>query len=126
MNISERVDLLFKTILDEDGNEYSYRQVEKMGGGEISFAAIWKLRVGRTKNPTRKMLRVLSKAFGVPIAYFFDEDVSLDSLPQYQETYRERQDEILDKIALRAGDLDANGRKAILDLIEYIQRTKPE
>jgi transcriptional regulator with XRE-family HTH domain len=122
MDIAERVDLLFRTVLDEDGQEYSYRQIEKLAGGEVSATAIWKLRIGKTKNPGQKMLRALSKAFAVPVSYFFDEVVSREDVPQYRDEYRDNE-KIVEQIALRAGQLNGEGQEAILNLIDYIQKT---
>jgi transcriptional regulator with XRE-family HTH domain len=122
MDISERVDLLFRTILDEDGQEYSYRQIEKLAGGEVSATSIWKLRIGKTKNPGQKMIRALSKAFRVPVNYFFDEVVSRENVPQYRDEYRDSE-KIVGQIALRAGQLNGEGQEAILNLIAYIQKT---
>ena len=121
MDIAERVDLLFRTVLDEDGQEYSYRQIEKLAGGEVSATAIWKLRTGQTKNPSQKMIRALSEAFGVPVSYFFDEVVSPEDVPQYQDEHRENE-QIVEQIALRAGQLNGEGQEAILNLLDYIRK----
>jgi transcriptional regulator with XRE-family HTH domain len=122
MDISERVDLLFRTVLDENGQEYSYRQIEKLAGGDVSATSIWKLRSGKTKNPGQKTIRALSKAFGVPVNYFFDKVVSRENIPQYRDEYRDSE-KLVDQIALRAGQLNGEGQEAILNLIDYIQKT---
>jgi transcriptional regulator with XRE-family HTH domain len=121
-DIAERLDLLFRTVTKEGGKEYSYREIEELAGGAITSTSIWKLRTGRTRNPSLKTLQALSAAFGVPVAYFFIEEVTEDGIPAYLQQYRE--EKMVAQIALRARDLDDNGKQAILDMINYVRRVQ--
>ena len=121
-DIAERLDLLFRTVTKEGGKEYSYREIEELAGGAITSTSIWKLRTGRTRNPSLKTLQALSAAFEVPVAYFFTEEVTEDDIPAYLQQYRD--EKMVEQIALRAKDLDDNGKQAILDMINYVRRVQ--
>jgi transcriptional regulator with XRE-family HTH domain len=121
-DIAERLDLLFRTVTKEGGKEYSYREIEELAGGAITSTSIWKLRTGRTQNPSLKTLQALSAAFEVPVAYFFTEEVTEDDIPAYLQQYRD--EKMVGQIALRARDLDDNGKQAILDMINYVRRVQ--
>lgn len=122
MDIPEKIDLLFRTVTKPDGQEYSYREVEDLTGGVVSSTSIWKMRTGKTQNPTQRTLRALSKAFQVPISFFFKEYVSPDEIQRYHENYRA--DELVEQIALRSNDLDNEGKRAILDMINYVREAQ--
>jgi transcriptional regulator with XRE-family HTH domain len=121
-DIAERLDLLFRTVTKEGGKEYSYREIEELAGGAITSTSIWKIRTGRTRNPSLKTLQALSAAFEVPVAYFFIEEVTEDDIPAYLQQYRD--EKMVEQIALRARDLDDNGKQAILDMINYVRRVQ--
>ncbi len=121
MNISKRLDLLFKTITKPDGQEFSYRDIEELTGNAVSSTAIWKLRTGKTQNPKQSTLQALSEAFQVPISYFFAETVTSEDIPAYREQYHS--DMLVEQIALRSQDLDNEGKRTILDMINYVRRT---
>jgi transcriptional regulator with XRE-family HTH domain len=122
VNITERVDLLFRTVVKPGGKEYSYREVAGLAGGAVSSTTIWKVRTGKIANPSQKTIQALSTAFGVPVRFFFDQDVTPDDLPQYRSEYRS--EKMAEQIALRASDLDENGKQAILDMINYVRRAQ--
>lgn len=121
-DIAERLDLLFRTVTKEGGKEYSYREIEELAGGAITSTSIWKIRTGRTRNPSLKTLQALSAAFEVPVSYFFIEEVTEDDIPAYLQQYRD--EKMVEQIALRARDLDDNGKQAILDMINYVRRVQ--
>jgi transcriptional regulator with XRE-family HTH domain len=122
MDISKRTDWLFKAITKPDGREYSYGDVEEMADGMVTRTSIWKVRTGRTKNPGQKMLQALSTAFQVPANYFFDEGVTPEDIPNYRAQHRSEQ--MLEQIALRATDLDDEGKQAVLDMIDIVQKAR--
>lgn len=77
MTLADRIDLLFRTVHPAGGKPYSLEYVasgiEKITGEKISANAIWKLRKGKSANPTKKTIEGLAGFFGVPPSYFFDE-----------------------------------------------------
>ena len=122
MDIAKRLDLLFRTVTKKGGKEHSYREIEKLAGGATSSTTIWKLRTGRTRNPSLKTLQALGTAFQVPVAFFFDEDVTPEDVLKYRHQYRSEQ--MVDQIALRSYDLDDEGKQAVLDMITWVRKAQ--
>jgi len=79
-SLAEKIDLLFKTFKHPDGGEYTYQEVEEGTGKAITGAYVWKLRSGRAKNPSYKVLKVLTDFFKVPVSFLFEEEVSQEYL----------------------------------------------
>lgn len=77
--LAEKIDHLFGTVRPAHG-EYTHEQVATAiadaGGPTISATYLWQLRKGLRDNPTKHHIEALSSFFGVPAAYFFDEDTS--------------------------------------------------
>src|ERR1700681_1173259 len=75
-----RLDRRFQTVRAPDGGEYTYRQVatdiERLVGYKTSSSYLQELRAGLRTNPSMKYLHGLCAFFGVPVAYFFDEDLA--------------------------------------------------
>ncbi|HID65163.1 MAG TPA: XRE family transcriptional regulator [Anaerolineae bacterium] len=121
MDIAERTDLLFRTIT-KNGKEYSYREVENLAGGAVSSTTIWKVRTGKIRNPSQKTIRALSTAFQVPVAFFFDENVTQEDIPRYRQQYRS--EKMVEQITLRSYDLDDEGKQAVLDMINWVRKAQ--
>lgn len=122
MDLAQKTDLLFKMVTKPDGQEYSYREIEELADGAISSTSIWKVRMGKTQNPSRRTIQALSKAFQVPVSYFFEDVASSEDVAEYREQYRS--DKLVKQIALRAHDLDEEGKRTILDMVNYVWRTQ--
>ena len=56
------------------------------------------------------------------MSYFFVEEVTEDDIPAYLQQYHD--EKMVEQIALRAKDLDDNGKQAILDMINYVRRVQ--
>ena len=120
IDIAERIDSLFKTHTKPDGREHTYKEVEKGTGKAISSAYMWKLRHGKSSNPSRNKLKVLSDFFGVPPSYFFEEtDEEYEEILRVAHSLRVAG---VQQIALRAKELNEEGREAILEMAERIKR----
>jgi len=122
-SLAEKIDLLFKTFKQPDGSEYTYQEVEEGTGKAITGAYVWKLRTGRAKNPSYKVLKVLSDFFQVPVSFFFEEEVSEEYLQDLKLATQLREAGV-QHIALRAGDLDEAGKRAVLEMIEYVRKAQ--
>jgi transcriptional regulator with XRE-family HTH domain len=120
--LAEKIDLLFKTIKKPDGSQYTYQEVEEGTGKAITGAYVWKLRTGKAENPSYKVLKVLSDFFEVPVSFFFEE-VSEEYLQNLKLATQLREDGV-QHIALRAGDLDEAGKRAVLEMIEYVRKAQ--
>jgi transcriptional regulator with XRE-family HTH domain len=122
VDIAKRLDLLFRTVTKKGGKEHSYREIEELAGGATSSTTIWKLRTGRTQNPSLKTLQALGTAFQVPVAFFFDEDLTPEDVPRYRHQYRSEQ--MVEQIALRSYDLDDEGKQAVLNMINWVRKAQ--
>jgi transcriptional regulator with XRE-family HTH domain len=122
--ISEKVDLLFKTFLKPDGAEFTYEEVAKGIDHTVSSVAIWKLRMGKTKNPSYKILEAIARFFDVPIEYFSESERPAEEYIQEIKLARVLQETGVAQIALRASDLDEAARHDILSMIEYARKAQ--
>jgi len=122
VDIAKRLNLLFRTVTKKGGKEHSYREIEKLAGGAISSTTIWKLRTGQTRNPSLKTLQALGTAFQVPVAFFFDEDLTPEDVSKYRHRYRSEQ--MVDQIASRSYDLDDEGKQAVLNMITWVRKAQ--
>ena len=117
-DIAAKTDALFRTITKKDGKGYSYREIAERSGNAFSSTTVWKVRSGQIKNPTLKVLKGICKAFGIPISYYPNECASEENIPQYQA--EQDHDQMLEQIALGVHQLDADGKRAILSIVNYI------
>lgn len=121
--LAEKVDHLFTTVRSARG-EYTYEQVATQirdaGGPTISAAYVWMLRNGKRDNPTMKHLEALAAFFGVPAAYFFDDDVSA-AVNEQLSLVAAMRDAGVRKVALRASGLSPESLGTIADMIERVR-----
>ena len=122
--LAEKVDHLFRTVRPAKG-EYSYEHVasavREAGGPTISAAYVWMLRKGQRDNPTMKHLEALASFFGVPAAYFFDEEEAarIDAELSLLAAIR---DASVRQVALRASGLSTESLDTIAEMIERVRR----
>ena len=122
-SIAGKLDRLFRQARPAGRAEPSYMTVAEAiradQGVSISHTYIWQLRTGRRDNPTVQHLTALATYFGVPVAYFLDDeqtrrvDAQLDLL-------RTLADARVTEIALRAADVSPRGRDTIAELIRQV------
>src|SRR5262245_63976770 len=104
-SIAHKLDRLFRQIRPAGQAEFSYMAVAEAirarQGISISHTYIWQLRTGRRANPTVQHLTALAFFFGVPVAYFLDDDVAknVDDQLELLSTLRDAR---VTEIALRA------------------------
>lgn len=79
-DLAAKIDLLFQTVHPADRGPYSLQEVadgiEQITGEKVSHNTLWKLRTGKSDNPTKRVLEGLAAFFGVNPGYFFHENVS--------------------------------------------------
>ena len=118
--LSDKLDHLFQVVRPAKG-EYTHEQVakaiEERGGPTISASYLWQLRKGLRDNPTKKHLEALADYFGVPPAYFFDEDAT-ERIDAELDLLASMRDADVRHVALRASGLSTQTLKAITDMIE--------
>lgn len=105
---SDRLNLLFRTKLREDGREYTHEEVARAAG--LSVAAISKLRHGQINEPKRNVIANLATFFGVSPNFFFTNEEQ--ATPSRGTT--------LDMIVLRTAELSEGGKQALLGMLEHI------
>ena len=120
-----RLDHLFRTVRAPDGGEYTYRQVavgiEKVVGYKTSSSYLQELRAGLRISPSMKHLHGLCAFFGVPIAYFFDEDLAarVDAQLELAASLR---DPYVRELAVQAAGLSAEALEAITQIVRHARR----
>lgn len=122
-SIAEKLDRLFGQAQAAGQPEPSYMAVAEAirakQGVQISHTYIWQLRTGRRDNPTVAHLTALATYFGVPVAYFLDDEQTrrIDAQLELLKTIR---DAGVTQIALRAADVSPRGRETINELIRKV------
>ncbi|GAA2507634.1 helix-turn-helix domain-containing protein [Streptomyces murinus] len=130
--LADRLNHLFATVRAKGGQEYSNEQVAsaiRADGTPISQSYIWQLRKQKKTNPTLRHLQGLANFFGVPAAYFFDDQVarSVDNKLDVLLAEQTRLAEAVDNgdvrlMALRAGELSPARRKQVMELLDVVYR----
>src|SRR4051795_2991213 len=107
-DLAAKVDHLFRTVRPRGGGEYSFEDVAEAirakGGPTISATYLWQLRKGKRDNPTKRHLEALAGFFGVPPAYFFDDEVTA-RIDAELELLAALRDASVRRVALRAAGL---------------------
>ncbi|NJC71911.1 helix-turn-helix transcriptional regulator [Planosporangium thailandense] len=131
-SLGEKLNYLFATMKPRGGQKYSNEQVAaaiRKTGVTISQSYVWQLRRGMKDNPTLRHLQALADFFGVPAAYFFDDEVT-GRVEEQLERLRIEQARVNETnagrdvrlMAMRAGELSAERRRQVMDLLDVIYR----
>ncbi|WP_127503401.1 helix-turn-helix domain-containing protein [Actinoplanes solisilvae] len=124
-SIAGKLDRLFKQLRPEPSYMAVAEAVRSDQGVSISHTYIWQLRTGRRDNPTIQHLTALAIYFGVPVAYFLDDEhtTRIDSQLDMLRTIR---DAGVTELALRAADVSPRGRDTISELIRKVWESERE
>ncbi|GAA2700231.1 MULTISPECIES: helix-turn-helix domain-containing protein [Actinoplanes] len=117
-SIAEKLDRLFRTT-GEPSHMTVAEAIRDKQGVPISHTYIWQLRTGRRDNPTLQHLTALAGYFGVPVAYFLDDQVAAGVDAQLA-LLRSLRAAGVTEIALRAADVSPRGREAISEAIRQV------
>jgi transcriptional regulator with XRE-family HTH domain len=123
--LAQKLDHLFRTVHPGTRGEYSFEEVAAAirgrGGPTISATYLWQLRKGLRDNPTKKHLEALAAFFGVPPAYFFDDDAArrIEAELALLATLR---DTSIRQIALRAVGLSPESLSALTEMILRVRQ----
>lgn len=119
--LAQKIDYLFATVHPKNRGPYSYEEVassiKRAGGPTISASYIWQLRTGVKDNPTMKHLEALAGFFGVPPAYFFNDESS-ERIAAELSTLAAMRDSQVRSVALRASGLSPETLRTIQGFIE--------
>ncbi|MDY7088090.1 MAG: helix-turn-helix domain-containing protein [Actinomycetota bacterium] len=118
-SIAEKLDRLFRQHKPEPSYMAVSEAVRSGQGVAISHTYIWQLRTGRRDNPTVAHLTALATYFGVPVAYFIDDEQTrrIDDQLELMQTIRTAG---VTEIAMRAADISPRGRDLINELIRKV------
>lgn len=123
--LAEKLNHLFRDIHPSGRSEYSNEEVASAiaarGGPTISATYLWQLRKGIRDNPTKKHVEALAAYFGVPPAYFFDDEVTqrIDAELKVLLAFR---DGTVRQIALRSFGLSPKSLEAIAEMILRVRQ----
>jgi transcriptional regulator with XRE-family HTH domain len=122
--LAERVDHLFATVRKPNRREYSNEEVSatiaRDQGVSVSASYLWYLRTGQRDNPTFKHLNALARFFGVPPAYFFDDETTATVEAELALLAAVKDAGVRD-VALRASGLSPRSLDAITDMINRVR-----
>ena len=131
--LADKLNHLFTQVRPRGGQEYSNEQVaaaiSAKGEVKISQSYIWQLRKSKKDNPTYKHLQALAGFFGVPVSYFFDDQVT-DRVAQQLEKLKSEQIRLnelagtsdVQLMAMRAGELSPHRRRLVMELLNVVYR----
>jgi transcriptional regulator with XRE-family HTH domain len=126
-SLAAKLDYLFRHVHRRDGGEYSYRQVaggiERAGGPTISPTYVMYLRKGERTNPTVQHLEAIATFFGVPLAYFLDDETT-DRVARELELFAAFRDSGVRDLARRASDLSPEGLAAVTHMLDEVRRAE--
>jgi transcriptional regulator with XRE-family HTH domain len=128
--LADKLNHLFRQVRPRGSQEYSNEQVASAistTGVTISQSYIWQLRKAKKDNPTMRHLQALADFFGVPAAYFFDDDVE-GRVNEQLAALRAEQDRLtqlanssdVQLMAMRAGELSPKGRRQVMELLDVV------
>jgi transcriptional regulator with XRE-family HTH domain len=122
--LSGKLNHLFETVHPANRGPYSNEEVaagiRDQGGPTISATYIWLLRKGQRDNPTLKHLEALAGFFGVPPAYFFDDETAARVNAELG-LLNAMKDLGVQKVALRVAGLSPKSLDSIADMIERVR-----
>jgi transcriptional regulator with XRE-family HTH domain len=125
-----KVDRLFKTIRTPQGKEYTPEHVAEWlranGGPSVSASYLYSLRRGSRSNPTKAQMEALARFFGVPPAYFFDEEHG-QRMSEELELLAALRDADVREVALRTSELHGDARRSVAAIVRemgWARRTR--
>lgn len=122
--LAEKLEYLFRTVREPGRREYGNEEVAAAIARDqdvtISASYIWYLRTGQRDNPTFKHLNALAKFFGVPPAYFFDEETGA-RVEAELALLAAMKDAGVRGVALRAAGLSDKSLGTINDVISRVR-----
>jgi transcriptional regulator with XRE-family HTH domain len=121
--LAEKLDYLFRTVhgAARYTNEEVAAAIARDQGVSISASYLWYLRTGQRDNPTLKHLTALAKFFGVPTAYFFDDEIT-GQVEAELALLAAMKDARVRDVALRADGLSAESLDTIRDMIRRVRQ----
>lgn len=128
-SIAEKIDHLFGVMRSPTGEAYTYDAAAKAMNElaarrglpwSITANGLWKLRTGRSTNPSMETIGLLAAFFGVDPNYFYDAAVETDA-GESLATMQSLRDAGISNVQLRAmTEMSPEGRKMVTAMIDYV------
>jgi transcriptional regulator with XRE-family HTH domain len=139
-SFAERLARLIATVHPPDRKPYSYREiaqgVAELTGVSMSATHVQQLAVGARRDPKRSHIQALAQFFGVPVTYFFDDEVAgqIDSQVGDVVVWRDTEARGMAERAMRLSPRDRETISALMDQLNSYdgnrgregRRRKPE
>ncbi len=121
--LGTRLEHLFATIPSPGGRWTNVEMTNQLAqrGIQTTAAYISMLRRGQRANPSLAIVTGIAGAFGVPVAYFYDDNVA-DRLNSDLELLVAVRQAGLENIALRAAGLSPKGLREVGRIIDAVRR----
>ena len=121
-SIAARIDHLFRIASGPDGVEPSYRQVSAnilaRTGVHVGVTTLHSLRTGAAADPRMSTIEAIARYFGVPVNYFFDDEVT-ERVDAQLALLSALRDHRVQTIALRAHGLSKEALDMLNGVIEH-------
>lgn len=118
-SFADKLNSLFETKTKPDGTRYTQEELIRASGGALTRVYLWKLRTGRATNPGLSMVKAIADFFGVGVDYFF-EAAPRKAPPATDIVEEVSKNGLATQIAMRSTKLDEEGKKKVLEMIDYI------
>ncbi|MGW0702188.1 helix-turn-helix domain-containing protein [Streptomyces sp. NPDC002867] len=121
--LADKLTHLFSHTAPADRGPYTSEEVARAitaDGIPISGSYIGMLRKGQRDNPTVRHVEGLAKFFGVPPAYFFDDQVT-EAVDTQLSLLMALRDAEVQRVALRTAGLSRKSLKSIQEVIERVR-----
>jgi transcriptional regulator with XRE-family HTH domain len=129
-SFAERLAHLIATVHPPDRKPYSYREiangVAEQTGVTMSATHVQQLAVGARKDPKRSHIQALAQFFGVPVTYFFDDEIAgqVDRQVEDVVAWRDSEARNLAQRAMRLSPRDRETVTALLDQLSSYDDTR--
>jgi len=124
--LARKIDFLFRAVHPAGRGPYTHQEaaaaIEDLTGEKVSHNTLWKLRTGKHDNPTKRVLEALAAFFGVPPAYFFDDEVFKTVEEQVELLVLLRDDAVRGAHLRNFLELSPEAQKMVGELIESTAR----
>ncbi|WP_116199340.1 XRE family transcriptional regulator [Amycolatopsis circi] len=123
-SFAERLAHLIATVHPPDRKPYSYREIAQgvadVTGVSMSATHVQQLAVGARRDPKRSHIQALARFFGVPVTYFFDDEVAgrVDEQVADVVAWRDTQARDLAQRAMRLSERDRQTVSALMDQLD--------
>ncbi|MET9322986.1 helix-turn-helix domain-containing protein [Streptomyces sp. NPDC003038] len=122
-SLSHKLNHLFTSTTPAGRGPYTAEEVARAitaAGVPISGSYIWLLRKGQRDNPTLRHVEGLARFFGVPPAYFFDDQVT-ETVNAELALLMAMRDAQVQRVALRTAGLSQRSLRSINEVIERVR-----